>query len=49
MMLLYSLIAVYANQRMPYKLLSTWVCIMLTVRMVIAPAGRYMPVSSLPA
>lgn len=37
MMLLYSLIAVYANQRMPYKLLSTWVCIMLTVRMVIAP------------
>ena len=33
MMLLYSLIAVYANQRMP----STWVCIMLTVRMVIAP------------
>ena len=38
MMLLYSLIAVYANQRMPYKLLSTWVCIMLTVRMVIAPS-----------
>ena len=37
MMLLYSLTAVYANQRMPYKLLSTWVCIMLTVRMIIAP------------
>ena len=36
MMLLYSLIAVYANQRMPYKLLSTWVCIMLTVRMVMS-------------
>ena len=37
MMLLYSLTAVYANQRMPYRLMSTWVCIMLTVRMVIAP------------
>ena len=37
MMLLYSLTAVYANQRMPYKYLSTWVCIMLTVRMIVAP------------
>ena len=37
MMLLYALTAVYANQRMPYKLLSTWVCIMLTVRMIVAP------------
>ena len=37
MMLLYALTAVYANQRMPYKFLSTWVCIMLTVRMIIAP------------
>ena len=37
MMLLYSVTAVYANQRMPYKLLSTWVCIMLTVRMIIGP------------
>ena len=37
MMLLYSLTAVYANQRMPYRFLSTWVCIMLTVRMIIAP------------
>ena len=37
MMLLYALTAVYANQRMPYRLLSTWVCIMLTVRMIIAP------------
>ena len=37
MMLLYSLTAVYANQRMPYRLMSTWVCIMLTVRMIIAP------------
>ncbi|MGN1375387.1 MAG: MFS transporter [Prevotella sp.] len=37
MMLLYSVTAVYANQRMPYKLLSTWVCIMLTVRMIVAP------------
>lgn len=38
MVILYSLTAVYANQRMPYKYLSTWVCIMLTVRMVIGPA-----------
>ncbi len=37
MMLLYSLTAVYANQRMPYKYLSTWICIMLTVRMVLGP------------
>lgn len=37
MMLLYAVTAVYANQRMPYKYMSTWVCIMLTVRMVIAP------------
>ena len=37
MMLLYSLTAVYANQRMPYRLMSTWVCIMLTVRMIVAP------------
>ena len=37
MMLLYSVTAVYANQRMPYKFLSTWVCIMLTVRMILAP------------
>lgn len=37
MMLLYALTAVYANQRMPYKYMSTWVCIMLTVRMIIAP------------
>ena len=38
MMLLYSLISTMANQRMPYRFLSTWVCIMLTVRMVIAPS-----------
>ena len=37
MMLLYAVTAVYANQRMPYRLLSTWVCIMLTVRMIVAP------------
>ena len=37
MMLLYACTAVYANQRMPYKLMSTWVCIMLTVRMIIGP------------
>ena len=37
MMLLYSVTAVYANQRMPYKFLSTWVCIMLTARMIVAP------------
>ncbi len=37
MMLIYSLTAVYANQRMPFKYLSTWICIMLSVRMVIGP------------
>lgn len=37
MVILYALTAVYANQRMPYKYLSTWVCIMLTVRMVMGP------------
>lgn len=37
MMLLYACIAVYANQRMHYRIMSTWVCIMLTVRMVFAP------------
>lgn len=37
MMLLYAVTAVYANQRMPYKYMSTWVCIMLTVRMIVAP------------
>lgn len=37
MMIIYSLAAVYANQRMPYKYLSTWICIMLTVRMVLGP------------
>ena len=38
MMLLYSLTAVLANQRMPYRYLSTWICIMLTVRMMLGPA-----------
>ena len=37
MMLLYALTAVYANQRMPYRYMSTWGCIMLTVRMIIGP------------
>lgn len=37
MMIIYSLTAVLANQRMPYKYLSTWICVMLTVRMVIGP------------
>ena len=37
MMILYALTAVYANQRMPFKYLSTWICIMLTVRMVLGP------------
>ena len=31
MMIIYSLTAVHANQRMPYKYLSTWICVMLTV------------------
>lgn len=38
MLILYALSAVYANQRMPYKYLSTWICIMLTVRMVLGPS-----------
>ena len=37
MMIIYDLTAVHANQRMPYKYLSTWICIMLTVRMTIGP------------
>lgn len=37
MMIIYSLTAVHANQRMPYKYLSTWICVMLIVRMVIGP------------
>lgn len=37
MVMLYTITAVYANQRMPYKYLSTWICIMLTVRMVAGP------------
>lgn len=39
MMCLYSLTAVHANQRMPYRYLSTWICIMLTVRMAIGPGA----------
>ena len=39
MMILYALTAAYANQRMPYKYLSTWICIMLTVRMVLGPGA----------
>ena len=38
MMMLYAVIAVYANQRMPLRFMSTWVCVMLTVRMIIAPS-----------
>lgn len=38
MMMLYSLIPTYATQRMPYKYLSSWICTMLTIRMVIAPS-----------
>ena len=37
MMMLYSLIPTFATQRMPYKFLSSWICTMLTVRMVLAP------------
>ncbi len=37
MMIVYSLTAVHANQRMPYKYLSTWICVMLSVRMVLGP------------
>lgn len=38
MMMLYSLIPTYATQRMPYKFLSSWICTMITVRMIIAPS-----------
>lgn len=38
MMMLYSLIPTYATQRMPYKFLSSWICTMITIRMVIAPS-----------
>ncbi len=38
MMMLYAVIAVYANQRMSLRFMSTWVCVMLTVRMIIAPS-----------
>lgn len=37
MMMLYSLVPTYATQRMPYRFLSSWICTMLTVRMVLAP------------
>ena len=37
MMFLYSLIPTFATQRMPYKFLSSWICTMLTIRMVLAP------------
>ena len=40
MMFLYSLIPTFATQRMPYKYLSSWICTMLTVRMVLAPSIR---------
>lgn len=38
MMMLYSLIPTYATQRTPYKFLSSWICTMITIRMVIAPS-----------
>ena len=37
MMLLYALTTVYATQRLPLRYFSTWICIMLTVRMVVGP------------
>lgn len=37
MMFLYALTAAYATQRMPFKYFSTWIGIMLTVRMVLGP------------
>ena len=37
MMIVYALTAVHANQRMPYKYLSSWICVMLIVRMVVGP------------
>lgn len=37
MMVPYCVLAVLATRRMPYKYFSTWICIMLTFRMVIGP------------
>lgn len=37
MMLIYSLTAVHANQRMQYKYLSSWLCVMFTARMILGP------------
>ena len=37
MMIIYALTAVHANQRMPFKYLSSWIAIMLSVRMVVGP------------
>ena len=37
MMIIYALTAVHANQRMPYKYLSSWIAIMLSMRMVVGP------------
>lgn len=37
MMVPYCLLAVLATQRMPYRYFSTWICIMLTFRMIIGP------------
>lgn len=38
MMLIYSLTAVHANQRMSYKYLSSWLCVMFTARMILGPS-----------
>ena len=37
MMIVYALTAVHANQRMPYRYLSSWIAIMLSTRMVVGP------------
>ena len=39
MMLLYALTTVYATQRLPLHYFSTWICVMLTIRMVVGPVA----------
>ena len=39
MMMLYAMITVYATQRLPFRYFSTWICVMITVRMVIGPVS----------
>ena len=39
MMMLYALATVYATQRIPFRYFSTWICVMITIRMVVGPVS----------